>query len=436
MKTPPPYNQNGKTPERPSVPPPYVPSEQPTTEQIYQQAYHEAYQQAYQDAMKQLGEPPPTPTPTPTKETGLSDSGQGGAGISEVEQGNNTVKRRFVRRGKTGVGLGCAFYIVGFLLLGSLGLLFNLGDDKPSGPVAQPVHFSTPTDSSVIAERRSVEKSGKVWTIDDVPMAHLVHKNEYVSDPDGYLTTEQKAYADSFLYLLEHAQRTESAFILVGHVPNKDTYRFAIDLGRKYGISSADEHRGVTVVVAVEDRKYTIATSQGVQGVLTDLMCNRIAQQHIIPHMKAGNTAAAVIRTSQALYYTMADGYPHLDGDSLSREDFERMEKSGQVYASRLSQSSNTSELTPAEERTAGAIGTAICLGLLFILWKIRQRRSTMVEYYDTGSTGSYSSNHSYSSSYDDDDDDDYSSSSSSYDDGGSYGGDSSYDGGGSSGGW
>ncbi|MBR4389796.1 MAG: TPM domain-containing protein [Prevotella sp.] len=418
MKTPPPYNQHEENPIKPSVPPPYVPAEQPTTEQIYQKAYQDAYQQAYQDAMTQMEA---TNSPAPA---------QGTATATE----NGTPKRYYRRRGM-GKGLGCAFTITVFMLLGSLGLLFNLGDDKPTG-TTQAAHFATPTDSSVIAERRSVESSGKVWTIDDVPMAHLEHKNEYVSDPDGYLTSAQKAYADSFLYLLEHEQRTESAFILVGHVPSKDTYRFAIDLGRKYGISSADEHRGVTVVVAVEDRKYTIATSQGVQGVLTDLMCNRIAQQHIIPHMKAGNTAAAVIRTSQALYYTMADGYPHLDGDSLSREEFERLESSGQVYASRLSQGSG-SELTPAEERTAGAIGTAISLGILFLLWKLRQRRSTMVEYYGTTVyTGSYSGSHYYSSDDDDDDDYDYSSSSSSYDDGGSYGGDDSYDGGGSSGGW
>ena len=348
----------------------------------------------------------------------------------------NESSRRLFRRKKTGKGLGCAFSIVGFLLLGSIGLLFNLGNDKSTGS-AQAVHFATPTDSSVIAEHSSVESSSRVWTIDDVPMAHLVNRNEYVSDPEGYLTASQKEYADSFLYLLEHVQRTESAFILVGHVPDKDTYRFAIDLGRKYGISSADEHRGVTVVVAVEDRKYIIATSQGVQGVLTDMQCNRIAQQHIIPNMKAGKTAAAVIRTCQALYYTMADGYPHLDGDSLSREDFERLESKGQVYVSRLSQSKGSgSELTPAQERTAGAIGTVICIGLLFLLWKIRQRRSTMVEYYGTGATGSYSGSYDSSSYYDDDDDDDDYSSSSSYDSGGSYGGDSSYDGGGSSGGW
>ncbi|MBR5652870.1 MAG: TPM domain-containing protein [Prevotella sp.] len=424
MNTPPPYNQHEENPINPSVPPPYVPSEQGTNEQIYQQAYLDGYKQAYQDAMTQMEA---TNNPAPA---------QGTANVPE----NGTPKRYYRRRGM-GKGLGCAFTIVGFMLLGSIGLLFNLGDNKSAG-TAQPVHFATPTDSSVIAEHRSVESGSKVWTIDDVPMAHLEHKNEYVSDPDGYLTASQKAYADSFLYLLEHVQRTESAFILVGHVPDKDTYRFAIDLGRKYGISSADEHRGVTVVIAVEDRKYTIATSQGVQGVLTDMQCNRIAQQHIIPHMKAGRTAAAVIRTSQALYYTMADGYPHLDGDSLSREDFERLERSGQVYASRLSQGNGggSSELTPAQERTTGAIGTAISLGLLFLLWKIRQRRSKMVEYYDTGTTGSYRYSHNYSSYSNDDDDDDYgyssSSSSSSHYDGGSYGGDSSYDGGGSSGGW
>ena len=226
-------------------------------------------------------------------------------------------------------GLGCATYIVGFILLGSLGLLFGLGDDQES-PTAQATRFIANSDSAIVREK-VLPHAGKTWTIDDVPMSHLENKNEYVSDPDGYLSAEQKQFADSFLYLLEHDQRTQSAFILVGHVKNKDTYRFAVDLGRKYGISTADEHRGVTVVIAVGDRKYTIATSQGVQGVLTDLQCNRIAQQFIIPNMKAGNTAAAVIRTAQALYYTMADGFPHLDGDSTTLQEYESLARQGLV---------------------------------------------------------------------------------------------------------
>ncbi len=328
-------------------------------------------------------------------------------------------------------GLGCATFIVGFLLLGSLGLLFDLGEDKDAA-TSGPTRFISNTDSTIVREQ-VLPHAGKIWTIDDVPMAHLEHKNEYVSDPDGYLSIAQKQFADSFLYLLEHQQHTQSAFILVGHVKDKDTYRFAVDLGRKYGISTADEHKGVTVVIAVGDRKYTIATSQGVQGVLTDLQCNRIAQQFIIPNMKAGNTAAAVIRTAQALYYTMADGFPHLDGDSTTLQEYEDLARQGVVSQPPISRVAGTEELTPEEAHRAGAIGTIISLLLAALLYWIYKKKKKDELYYASGAyVGSYSDDYDYT------DDDDYSSSSSyDYDsDGGSYGGDDSYDGGGSSGGW
>ena len=117
------------------------------------------------------------------------------------------------------------------------------------------------TDSAGMAlngdEPRPTLHPNRVWTIDDVPMAHLQHQREYVSDPDGYLTASEKACADSFLYMMEHGQNCESAFIVVGHVPDKDAHRFAINLGKKYGIGTAETHRGVTVVIAVEDRKFS-----------------------------------------------------------------------------------------------------------------------------------------------------------------------------------
>ena len=332
------------------------------------------------------------------------------------------------------------------MLLGIIGVILD-GDEKKA-PTAETQQLANISDSNqnVIYARDSMgriitDSTGKavldsaamarnaarptpqprLWTIDDVPMAHLKHQREYVSDPDGYLTVGEKALADSFLYLMEHGQNCESAFIVVGHVPDKDAHRFAIDLGKKYGIGTAETHRGVTVVIAVEDRKFSIATTQGIQEELTDQRCGRISDQFIIPNMKAGDTGGAVIETSQALYYQLAEGTPHLaDGSDISRN-----------YG--LMSGNKPAEKKKTETNAWSIIGGIIVLG--FIIWWFRKRLFSTSG--SGGGTSSYSGSYSSNDDDDDDDDDDYDSSSSySSSDSGSYSGGGSYDGGGSSGGW
>lgn len=340
---------------------------------------------------------------------------------------------------KKGCALGCLISFGLFMLLGIIGVMLDDGPEKdaPAAGTQQLANMGDSgrqrtyvdstgrmmTDSAGMAlngeEPRPTPHPDRVWTIDDVPMAHLQHQREYVSDPDGYLTASEKACADSFLYMMEHGQNCESAFIVVGHVPDKDAHRFAIDLGKKYGIGTAETHRGVTVVIAVEDRKFSIATTQGIQQELTDQRCGRISDQFIIPNMKAGDTGGAVIETSQALYYQLAEGTPHLaDGSDISRNY-------GLMSGNK-----------PAEKKDSFD-GWSIIGGIIFLIiifWWL-WRNGTLSRSAGGGSgTSSYSG--SYSSN-DDDDDDDYDSSSSySSSDSGSYSGGGSYDGGGSSGGW
>lgn len=350
-----------------------------------------------------------------------------------------------------GCALGCLISFGLFMILGVIGLL--LEDEETSTPQTNLSTTGLPptpskggghalgqfeTDSTeVLANdstdvawvdiyaKQEVHPTPREWTIDNVPMAHLEHKRQYVSDPDGYMTDWQRARADSFLYMIEHQLDVQSAFIVVGRVPNKDAQRFAIDLGKKYGIGTADTHRGVTICIAVADRKFSLSTSQGVQEQLTDLMCGRITDRYIIPNMKADNTGAAVMQTCEALYFTLKDGEPHL-ADSIA--DARITQAMSQAPQKKMSD----------DEKTSVVVGFLVIIfgGIIWYVFKKFVPNPFRSSHSYNGLSQSGSGSYNYDS--DDDDDDDYSSSSSDYDDddGGSYGGDDSYDGGGSSGGW
>lgn len=76
------------------------------------------------------------------------------------------------------------------------------------------------------------------WSAENVPIPYLHDSTQYVSDPDGYLTKEEKNSANFYLQKLNLECGVQNVFILVGHVKNQDAFRMSQDVGAKYGIGS------------------------------------------------------------------------------------------------------------------------------------------------------------------------------------------------------
>ena len=196
---------------------------------------------------------------------------------------------------------GCLIGVAAFFLLGIIGVLLEDEDKKKANDARQTALMNRGDDEKEMSHDHT-------WTIDDVPMAHLQNASEYVSDPEHYLSREEKKKADEFLARLQTDCDVQSAYIVVGHVPNANTYRFAVDLGRKYGVGTAETGRGVTVVVAVEDRKWSIVTTREVQGELPDILANDIGTDYIVANMKKSDPSAAVMQSAEALYNLFSTG--------------------------------------------------------------------------------------------------------------------------------
>lgn len=164
------------------------------------------------------------------------------------------------------------------------------------------------------------------WSADNIKMVHLQDRTKYVCDPDGILSAEAISQADRFLDSLRRGCKVQVAFVVARRVENGDTYRMAQDLGNKYGVGDKDTRRGLVVVIAVDDKRYTIAPGQGLEGELTDVDCNHIAQAFIIPNMKSGNTDLAVVQTSQGLLTKIKTGKLTLqedtEGEDMTAEDW------------------------------------------------------------------------------------------------------------------
>lgn len=164
------------------------------------------------------------------------------------------------------------------------------------------------------------------WSADNLEMVHLQDRNRYICDPDGVLTQAMRDTADVYLRRLQVECGVQTVFVVVRHVKDGNTFRMAEDLGNKYGVGSKKDDRGLVVVVAIDDRRYTIAPGRGLEADLTDVECDDIARACIVKNMKVNQTDEMVVETTRALYNklkTGKSGIPAVDeGDEESAGDW------------------------------------------------------------------------------------------------------------------
>lgn len=171
-----------------------------------------------------------------------------------------------------------------------------------------------------------LDGSATTWSADNLEMVHLQDGNRYVCDPDGVLSPALRDTADAYLRQLQVECGIQTVFVVVRHVKNEDTFRMAEDLGNKYGVGTKKENRGLVVVVAIDDRRYTIAPGMGLEADLTDVECDDIARACIVKNMKVNQTDEMVVETAKALYNKFKTGKTGVssvdEADDESAEDW------------------------------------------------------------------------------------------------------------------
>lgn len=159
------------------------------------------------------------------------------------------------------------------------------------------------------------------WSADNLEMVHLSDRNRYVCDPDGVLTPALRDTADAYLRQLQTGCGIQVVFVVVRHVKDGDTFRVAEDLGNKYGVGTKKENRGLVIVVATDDRRYTIAPGMGLEADLTDVECDDIARACIVKNMKVNQTDQMVVETARALLNKFKTGKTGLSSIDESEGD-------------------------------------------------------------------------------------------------------------------
>ncbi|MCA9243914.1 MAG: TPM domain-containing protein, partial [Phycisphaerales bacterium] len=100
---------------------------------------------------------------------------------------------------------------------------------------------------------------------------------------------------DQALYDLREQTRVQIVVATIASTEGVDVMRFATDQGHRWGLGDKDTDLGALVVIAVDDRKYAIATGYGAEGILTDQYCGQIGRDYFRPRFREGDYSGGIL---------------------------------------------------------------------------------------------------------------------------------------------
>lgn len=138
------------------------------------------------------------------------------------------------------------------------------------------------------------------WNADNIEIPYLKDSTQYVANPDYVLTQGAVDRINVTLQKLNLELGVQSVFIVVNHIENDDPFRFAQEVGNKYGVGYND--MGLMVVVGYEDHSINISPGRKLEADLTDAECYRLEQEYVVPAMRAEMPDSGMVYLAEALY--------------------------------------------------------------------------------------------------------------------------------------
>ena len=107
---------------------------------------------------------------------------------------------------------------------------------------------------------------------------------------------------------LEDSTQVELCVVAVNSIGQLDAFDFCYELFQRWGIGKEGKNTGVLLFLALESRDIRIMTGGGIEGVLTDPVCNEIIQQTMISPLRNADYSDALALGALRIYEVCTDG--------------------------------------------------------------------------------------------------------------------------------
>lgn len=133
--------------------------------------------------------------------------------------------------------------------------------------------------------------------------------NRLVNDYTGTLSADEVNTLERKLVAYNDSTSTQVSVVIVNSLEGYDVADYANRLAEQWGIGQKEKNNGVIVLTSIQDRRVTIQTGYGLEGVLPDAICKRIIEKEITPEYKRGNYYQGLDNATTAIFKFAAGEY-------------------------------------------------------------------------------------------------------------------------------
>jgi uncharacterized protein len=141
---------------------------------------------------------------------------------------------------------------------------------------------------------------------------HHIHDEAKVLSPQTTDLLEGRliAYKDS--------TSNEIAILIISSLDGEPVEEYSLRVAEKWKLGDKEKDNGVLLMISVNDRKARIEVGYGLEGVLTDALCNRIIRNEIAPNFRKDDYDGGVTAAIDAIVKGIGGEYTADDANALA----------------------------------------------------------------------------------------------------------------------
>jgi len=128
-----------------------------------------------------------------------------------------------------------------------------------------------------------------VLSIPAIAQEFPAKSNRLVNDYASLLSSDEVSSLEKKLVAYNDSTSTQISIVIIKSLEGYEVSDYAVQLANSWGIGKADKNNGAIILVALDEKKMSIQTGYGLEGVLPDAICKRIIERELKPSFKAGN---------------------------------------------------------------------------------------------------------------------------------------------------
>ncbi len=113
--------------------------------------------------------------------------------------------------------------------------------------------------------------------------------SDYVNDYAGIMSSGTQDELDALGRQLESETGAQVVIVTTDSLHGADAMKVATDTANKAQLGSGEKDNGVLILVSIDDKQRFMAVGSGLEGDLTDIDCEHLQQDYLVPAFRQGN---------------------------------------------------------------------------------------------------------------------------------------------------